>query len=88
MLDTNAGGWNIVGGTSVASPSLAGIINSAGSFYASSNAELAAIYGNRSVAADFRDITTGYCGPYAGYSGAVGWDLCTGVGVARGKVGK
>ena len=88
VLDTNAGGWNIVGGTSVASPSLAGIINSAGSFYASSNAELAAIYGNRSVAADFRDITTGYCGPYAGYSGAVGWDLCTGVGVARGKVGK
>jgi subtilase family serine protease len=88
VLDTNAGGWNIVGGTSVASPSLAGIINSAGSFYASSNAELAVIYGNRSVAADFRDITTGYCGPYAGYSGVVGWDLCTGVGVARGKVGK
>jgi subtilase family serine protease len=88
VLDTNAGGWNIVGGTSVASPSLAGIINSAGSFYASSNAELAAIYGNVAVTADFRDITAGYCGPYAGYSGVVGWDLCTGVGVANGKLGK
>lgn len=40
------------------------------------------------VAADFRDITTGYCGPYGGYSGAAGWDLCTSVGVVTGKVGK
>ncbi len=88
VLDTNAGGWNIVGGTSVASPSLAGIINSAGSFYASSNAELAIIYGNRNSTADFRDITTGYCGPYAGYSGVVGWDPCSGVGVVTGKAGK
>jgi len=88
VLDTNAGGWNIVGGTSVASPALAGIINSTGSFYASSNAELAAIYGNLTVATDFRDITAGYCGPYGGYSGVAGWDPCTGVGVVTGKVGK
>jgi subtilase family serine protease len=88
VFDSNAWGWNIVGGTSVASPALAGIINSAGSFHASSNAELAAIYSNRTVAADFRDITTGYCGPYGGYSGAAGWDLCTGVGVVTGKGGK
>src|ERR1039458_8654432 len=32
--DSLQGGWYIVGGTSVASPSLAGIINSAGSFAA------------------------------------------------------
>jgi subtilase family serine protease len=88
VLDTGAGGWNIVGGTSVASPSLAGVINSAGSFHASSNAELAAIYANLSVTAYFRDITTGYCGPYAGYSGVVGWDVCTGAGVPNGKLGK
>jgi hypothetical protein len=67
---------------------LAGVINSAGSFHASSNAELAAIYANLSVTAYFRDITTGYCGPYAGYSGVVGWDVCTGAGVVNGKLGK
>ncbi len=72
----------------MASPALAGIINSAGSFYASSNAELTAIYGNGSNTADFRDIAVGYCGPYAGYSGAAGWDDCTGVGVVNGKTGK
>jgi subtilase family serine protease len=88
IYDSNAGGWNIVGGTSVASPALAGIISSAGSFYASSNSELAAIYNNRAVTADFRDIATGYCGPYAGYSGVAGWDACTGVGVVTGKGGK
>lgn len=88
IYDANAGGWNIVGGTSVASPSLAGIVNSAGSFYASSNAELTAIYADRALTADFRDIAVGYCGPYGTYSGASGWDFCTGVGVASGKSGK
>jgi len=77
-----------VGGTSVASPSLAGIINSAGSFATSTNAELSTIYGNMAVVADFRDITTDYCGPYAGYSAVKGWDFCTGVGVDKGKTGK
>lgn len=86
--DANAGGWNIVGGTSVASPALAGIINSAGSFYTSTNAELTAIYNNLSPAADFREITAGFCGPYGGYSAAAGWGFCTGVGVANGKTGK
>lgn len=88
VYDTNAGGWNIVGGTSVASPSLAGILNLAGSFYTSTNAELTTIYGKMSVAADFNDITSGYCGPYGGYSAATGWDPCTGVGSNKGKVGK
>jgi subtilase family serine protease len=88
IFDSNIGGWYVAGGTSVASPSLAGIINSAGSFHASSNAELTAIYSNRSNTADFRDITAGFCGPYGGYSGASGWDFCTGVGVVNGKTGK
>ncbi len=88
VYDSNAGGWNIVGGTSVASPALAGIINSAGSFNSSSSAELSVIYNNRSTTADFRDITVGFCGPYGGYSGVVGWDPCTGVGVVFGKKGK
>jgi len=88
IYDTNVGGWNIVGGTSVASPALAGIINLAGSFYTSSNAELTAIYSKLGVAADFTDITTGYCGPYEGYSAATGWDFCTGVGSDKGTAGK
>jgi subtilase family serine protease len=88
VFDSDIGGWLVVGGTSVSSPALAGIINSAGSFFASTNAELTAIYGNRAVTADFRDIPAGFCGPYGGYSGATGWDMCTGVGVVNGKAGK
>lgn len=88
VLVSDQGGWFIVGGTSVASPSLAGIINSAGSFAASTNAELTTIYANMANTADFRGIATGYCGPYAGYSGTSGWDFCTGVGVDNGKAGK
>lgn len=88
VYDSSVGGWNILGGTSVASPALAGILNLAGSFYSSSNAELTAIYNKLSVAADFTDITAGYCGPYAGYSAATGWDFCTGIGSNKGTVGK
>ena len=81
-------GWIIVGGTSAAAPSLAGIVNRAGSFAASTNAELTTIYGNMAVVADFTDITTAYCGPYMGYSALVGWDFCTGVGADKGYAGK
>ena len=88
VLDSDAGGWYIVGGTSVASPALAGIINSAGSFHNSSNAELTTLYSGMTSTTDFRDITVGFCGPYAGYSGGAGWDFCTGVGVVKGKGGK
>lgn len=88
VYDSNVGGWNIVGGTSVASPALAGIINLSGSFYTSTNAELAAIYGKLGVAADFTDISSGFCGPYDGYAASAGWDPCTGVGSDKGKAGK
>lgn len=88
IYDSNLGGWNIVGGTSVASPALAGIINAAGKFYTSSNQELTTIYTNLAVAADFKDITAGWCGPYEGYSAATGWDFCTGVGSVNGLNGK
>ena len=88
IYDSNVGGWNVVGGTSVASPSLAGILNLAGSFYTSSNAELTAIYSHLGVTADFTDVTTGYCGPYGGYTAGTGWDFCTGVGIDKGLAGK
>jgi len=88
VYDTNLYGWNIVGGTSVASPALAGVINLAGSFYSSTNAELTAVYSKLGVAADYTDIASGYCGPYAGYSAGTGWDFCTGVGSDKGTAGK
>jgi subtilase family serine protease len=65
--------WFTVGGTSVASPTVAGIINAAGSFAASSSAENNIIYPSR----HFRDITKGDCGPYMGYSAATSFDVCT-----------
>ena len=70
--------WLIVGGTSVATPMWAGIVNAAGNLAASTQAELAKLYGNSY--ADFTDITQGWCGPYIGYSASPGWDFCTGLG--------
>jgi len=81
-------GWLVVGGTSAAAPSLAGIVNNAGGFAASSHAELTTIYKNNAAAADFTDITTGFCGFYMGFSAGAGWDPCTGVGVVNGYGGK
>jgi len=75
----------VFGGTSVAAPSLAGIVNLAGHFSPSSLAELATIYGNLGNAADFRDITSGTAGTF---SCKVGWDFVTGVGSDQGLLGK
>jgi len=85
--------WLVVGGTSVSSPALAGIINNAagrvgGSYAASSSAELTTIYAHRAVQADFTDITYGFCGYYMGFETAVGWDFCTGVGIPHTYAGK
>jgi hypothetical protein len=46
----------------VSAPSLAGIINSAGHFYAGSFNELTTIYSNYKSTSDFRDITSGTAG--------------------------
>ncbi|MGA9554136.1 MAG: S53 family peptidase, partial [Candidatus Sulfotelmatobacter sp.] len=75
------GGWLEVYGTSVASPSLAGIINNAGTFHAGSNAENTEVYTNMSNTSDFTDVTSGSCGTH---SATTGYDLCTGVGVDKG----
>lgn len=79
------GGWLEVYGTSVAAPALAGIINSAGAFHASSKAENAAIYSNMTNSIDFTGIVSGSCGTHSTRSG---YDLCTGVGVPKGMFGK
>jgi subtilase family serine protease len=90
VWDTNAvpgAGWYIVGGTSAASPTLAGIVNAAGNFAASSAAELSGLYGLGGYG-QFNDITYGACGYYSGTFANLGWDQCTGLGSPRGLGGR
>jgi kumamolisin len=78
----------VFGGTSVASPSLAGIVNNAGHFALSSSAELITIYNDYASPTyhtDFRDITSGTAG---GFNATTGWDFVTGVGSNQGLNGK
>ena len=79
------GHWYIVGGTSVAAPVWAGIVNSAGHFYGSSATELAAIYAS---SAGVTNLTNGDCGPNEGYLALGAWSFCTGHGSPNGKTGK
>jgi len=88
-------GWWVVGGTSVATPVLAGMVNQAGKFKASSAAELSLMYGavsggGSTIGAGFNDIVPDYgvCGPYQGYTALVGYDLCTGIGTPNGTTNK
>jgi kumamolisin len=75
-------GWLVFGGTSVSSPSLAGIVNSAGS-NTSSAAELSLLYqavtnnGSMINSSTFRDILSGTAGSF---SAQTGWDFVTGIG--------
>lgn len=78
-----AAGWQVFGGTSVSSPSLAGMVNLAGNFYADSVAELTAIYSGLG-SANFRDIVKGHAGRF---HCKVGWDRVTGVGTPQGTGG-
>jgi subtilase family serine protease len=94
------GGWGIVGGTSVASPALAGITNLAGQKLGSyflppvdpsgyyTNEEDNLLYAQlpaaRAYGNNFYDITTGGNGCFVGKS----WDYCTGVGSPRGLTAK
>jgi kumamolisin len=81
--------WFVVGGTSVSAPSLAGIINAAGKFAASSQDENALIYRHLSGDHDdFRDIRYGTCGLNIGNFATPGWDFCTGIGSDIGLSGK
>jgi kumamolisin len=80
---TGCGGWCAVGGTSVASPTLAGITNAAGSFLANTAAELTRTYGYYKNPGIYRkifyDVTIGNNGAPA----KLGWDECTGLGTPR-----
>lgn len=76
-------GWCIVGGTSLSSPLLAGMVNAAGGFKSSTGAELTRVYGEYRIPAqyyaNFFDIRTGNNGAPA----TRGWDQCTGIGSPR-----
>jgi hypothetical protein len=80
--------WYSVGGTSVASPALAASVNAAGSFAASTKAELATVYNGYTNTANWTDITVGSCGNNGGTSAMAGYDFCTGIGVPNGYGGK
>jgi len=82
-------GWWVLGGTSLAAPSLAGVLNVAaasGNGFAGGTAqEQQRIYGNLGNMNAFRDIVTGTDGRFRC---ATGWDYLTGVGSPVGLVGK
>ena len=70
--------WCVVGGTSVASPVSAGILSWKAVHTTSIQQVLNTIY--TASGSGFRDVTSGNCGPYAGWLAGAGWDLCTGRG--------
>jgi kumamolisin len=74
--------WYIIGGTSLASPLWAGIVNASNTFAGSTNAEQIQLYESNSTY--FNDITLGSCGMYMGYFATPGWDYCSGNGSPNG----
>lgn len=99
VRDTDSGGsWYVVGGTSVASPALAGLVNSAnnrlgqapagGGYYSTTENNLiySQLFTKTAYAANFYDVKTGSNG--TGHNAGTGYDQCTGVGSPRSKAGK
>ena len=84
---TGCGGWCQVGGTSVSSPTLAGIVNAAGSFANHTSSEDGKEYGWYHTPGLYRkylyDVTKGSNGSPA----KLGWDQCTGLGSPRNITG-
>lgn len=84
---TGCGGWCAVGGTSVSSPTLAGITNAAGSFLEHTATELQRTYNYYKNPGLYRtifyDVTIGNNGAPA----KPGWDECTGLGTPRKPLG-
>jgi subtilase family serine protease len=76
--------WYIVGGTSVAAPVWAGIVNAANKFYSTTQNELTVVYANQGTT----EITAGSCGPNQGYMLKGGWNFCAGLGSPLGEGGK
>jgi kumamolisin len=79
-------GWFLYGGTSAASPIIAGIANASGKFKASTAREEALIYDSNGT--DLKGMAKGYCGYYDEYVGASTYNLCSGEGSPRGYGGE
>lgn len=77
------GAWYVFGGTSVACPVIAGIVNRTGTNRGSASAENTFIYSGLG-GANFFDVTSGLAGSY---SAKVGYDFPTGVGAPKGTAG-
>jgi hypothetical protein len=85
----SSGGFFVFGGTSLASPAIAGMVNNAGKFRNSTAAEQAALYAGLG-GAKFTDVKSGKCGngPKGKFVRAVsGWDRCTGIGAPKNRAG-
>jgi kumamolisin len=81
-------GWQVVGGTSLSSPSWAGVVNLASAvngIAAGLHAENIRLYVNLGDDTTFRDITSGDDGSV---ECEIGWDQPTGIGSPLGLVGK
>jgi len=97
----NYGGWGVVGGTSVASPALASIVNRAGNRLGSvfltpatggsdyfANAENTLLYSQLATAKAYKSDFYDVKTGSNGSSAVASWDYCTGVGSPRGLLGK
>ncbi len=76
-------GWLVFGGTSVSSPCLAGLTNTAGAFRGDSQLQLSWIYGLLG-SSNYYDVVSGSAGSF---KAGPGWDFVTGVGTPRGLIG-
>ena len=75
---TSGNYWAVLGGTSLSSPFLAGLISHRGTKYTGIRGALNSIYAG--TFGNLRDIASGSCGPYAGLIAGQSWDFCTGRG--------
>jgi len=95
------GGWGVIGGTSLASPSLAGIVNRMGNKLGSvfltpatsgsdwfSNWENNMVYSQLATAKSYKSNFYDVKTGSNGVSAVASWDFCTGVGSPRGANGK
>jgi len=95
------GGWSPVGGTSLASPALAGIVNRMGNKLGSifltpatgsvdwfSNLENNLLYAQLATAKAYKSNFYDVKTGSNGVSAVASWDFCTGVGSPRGSLGK
>lgn len=94
--EPNPSNWWTVGGTSVAAPTISGILNAAatdsGHFASSTAEELTVVYLETLLPGvyenTFNDITYGACNYYSGTFSSPGYDFCTGLGSPKTLWGK